>query len=178
MLKVLNESDAQEKKEKKKDFEGQLQGLQRQWDKFRTASLRLSKLVQAGSKRLCGYRCHSSSSSPEKERKIASFAWNQGDLVKGQRDLHVSRAHWCDHRRGRSEPIVHMRFLTTVLHCEVSWNPERLPVWHPKMRSLPVVVEDGCPYIAYNVELQLLERTKAREGSKIREAMRTQKFNG
>ena len=165
MLKAMGEGDVKEKRQKKENSGEKIQGLQRQLDELRKASLkpfRISKLCQTSSKGLLD----SGATHPLRGRRKGERFQHLPKVkvtLAGDKEIFMSLT-----PTGvivgdeGTEPIVPMGLLTTVLGCEVSWKPEGLHVWHPTMGKLEVKVEDGCPMVTQNVALQLIEQIEAK----------------
>ena len=67
-----------------------------------------------------------------------------------------------------TEPIVPMGKLTSVLDCSVSWSPEGMVVTHPRWGQLDIDLVDGCPMIAQDLALRLIEEMESQVTARIR----------
>lgn len=67
-----------------------------------------------------------------------------------------------------TEPIVPLGKIVDELGCRVGWGPEGITVVHPRRGRLEVYEKDGCPHVAQDVALGLIEELEEKERRKIR----------
>eukprot|EP00435_Cladocopium_sp_Y103_P033016 s3094_g8.t1 len=167
VLKSMNEGDAnvKEKRQNIKDPDQKIQGLQRQLDELRKATMRpfrISKLSPSASKGLLDSGATHPLRAKRQGERLEHLPKVKVTLA-GDKEIYMALTPTGVIVGGEgTEPIVPMGLLTTVLGCEITWKESALQVVHPVRGCLDVVIESGCPVISQVTALDLVEEIEAK----------------
>ena len=171
MLKTLQESDIREKRQVKENSEQRLQGLQKQLDELKKASLkpfRISKICHAGHGGLLDSGATHPLRPRRKGERVSHFPKVNVTLAGDQQVTMALSPTGVIIGDESAEPIVPMGILTSSLGCSITWNGMDLCVKHPKLGNLDIKLKDGCPMISYDLALKLIEEIEAKASVALR----------
>lgn len=166
MLRGIQDSKGEEGSEK----EARIRKLQRQLDELKAIRVFRIASLSAGS----GHGLLDSGATHSLRGKHRADCMAQMQEVKVNlacgRDtmLRMTKGGTMVALNPNTEPIVPLGKIVDELGCRVGWGPEGITVIHPRRGRLEVYEKDGCPHVAQDVALGLIEELEEKERRKIR----------
>ena len=151
--------------------EASLEDLQKQLEALKRVSLRPFRISKIGSSTTRGLIDSGATHALRARRKgeKVDHLPKVSVMLAGDKEARMSLTP-CGTILGNpgTEPIVPMGKLTTVLDCTVTWTPEGMVINHPQWGKLDIDLVDGCPMVAQDVALKLIEEMETKVTAQIR----------